>query len=70
MAPKLVTHLFRMLAEIHAAGIAMLLVEQNAYQALRLAQRGYVLETGRLAVAGTAAELLNNPSVKAAYLGA
>ena len=70
LAPKLVTQLFQMLAGIHQAGISILLVEQNAYQALHLAQRGYVLETGRLVLAGDARDLLNNPSVKAAYLGA
>ena len=70
LAPKLVTQLFHILADIHRCGIPILLVEQNAYQALRLVHRGYVLETGRLVLAGSAAELLNDPSVKAAYLGA
>ena len=70
LAPKLVTQLFQTLAEIHRAGIPLLLVEQNAYQALRLVHRGYVLDTGRLTLTGAAADLLTNPSVKAAYLGA
>jgi len=55
--------------ELNAAGTTSLLVEQNARQALKLANRGYVLETGRLTVAGSAAELMDNPGVKAAYLG-
>ena len=69
LAPKLVTQLFQILADIHRAGITVLLVEQNAYQALRLVHRGYVLETGQLVLAGPASTLLNDPSVKAAYLG-
>jgi len=69
LAPVLVREIFQTLREINAAGTTILLVEQNARQALKLAQRGYVLETGRLSVAGTAAELMDNPGVKAAYLG-
>jgi branched-chain amino acid transport system ATP-binding protein len=69
LAPVLVREIFQTLREINAAGTTILLVEQNARQALKLAHRGYVLETGRLTVAGTAAELMDNPSVKAAYLG-
>jgi ABC-type branched-subunit amino acid transport system ATPase component len=53
----------------NAGGITILLVEQNARQALKLAHRGYVLQTGRLTVAGSADELMDAPSVKAAYLG-
>ena len=52
-----------------AAPTTILLVEQNARQALKLAHRGYLLETGLLKVAGTSEELMDNPSVKAAYLG-
>jgi branched-chain amino acid transport system ATP-binding protein len=69
LAPVLVREIFQTLREINAKGTTILLVEQNARQALKLAHRGYVLETGRLTVAGTAEELMDNPSVKAAYLG-
>jgi branched-chain amino acid transport system ATP-binding protein len=69
LAPVLVREIFQTLREINARGTTILLVEQNARQALKLAHRGYVLETGRLTVAGTAEELMDNPSVKAAYLG-
>jgi branched-chain amino acid transport system ATP-binding protein len=69
LAPVLVREIFQTLREINATGTTILLVEQNARQALKLAHRGYVLETGRLTVAGSASELMDNPSVKAAYLG-
>jgi branched-chain amino acid transport system ATP-binding protein len=69
LAPVLVREIFQTLREINAAGTTILLVEQNARQALKLAHRGYVLETGRLTVAGSAVELMDNPRVKAAYLG-
>jgi len=69
LAPVLVREIFQTLREINSAGTTILLVEQNARQALKLAHRGYVLETGRLTVAGPADELMDNPSVKAAYLG-
>ena len=69
LAPVLVREIFQTLREINAAGITILLVEQNARQALKLAHRGYVLETGRLTVAGPAYELMDHPGVKAAYLG-
>ncbi|HEX5943023.1 MAG TPA: ABC transporter ATP-binding protein [Anaerolineales bacterium] len=69
LAPVLVREIFQTLREINAAGTTILLVEQNARQALKLAHRGYVLETGRLTLAGSASELMDNPSVKAAYLG-
>ena len=69
LAPVLVREIFQTVREINAAGTTILLVEQNARQALKLAHRGYVLETGRLTVAGNATELMDNPSVKAAYLG-
>jgi len=69
LAPRLVREIFQTLREISAAGTTILLVEQNARQALRLAHRGYVLETGRLALSGSAEELLHSPRVKAAYLG-
>jgi branched-chain amino acid transport system ATP-binding protein len=69
LAPVLVREIFNILREINAAGTTILLVEQNARQALKLAHRGYVLETGRITLFGSAQELSNNPSVKAAYLG-
>ncbi len=69
LAPKLVAQLFDVIRQIHALGVTILLVEQNAYQALQVAQRGYVLETGRIVLHGTAAELRENPAVKEAYLG-
>lgn len=69
LAPVLVREIFQTLREINEAGTTILLVEQNARQALKLAHRGYVLETGRLTLAGSASELMDNPSVKAAYLG-
>ena len=69
LAPVLVREIFQNLGEINAAGTTILLVEQNARQALKLAHRGYVLETGRITLAGMAKDLMDNPSVKAAYLG-
>lgn len=69
LAPVLVREIFQTLREINAAGTTILLVEQNARQALKLAHRGYVLETGRLTVAGRADQLMDDPGVKAAYLG-
>jgi branched-chain amino acid transport system ATP-binding protein len=69
LAPVLVREIFQTVREINASGTTILLVEQNARQALKLAHRGYVLETGRLIVAGSAENLMDNPSVKAAYLG-
>jgi branched-chain amino acid transport system ATP-binding protein len=70
LAPVLVREIFQTVREINAAGTTILLVEQNARQALKLAHRGYVLETGLLTVAGTAEELMHDPAVKDAYLGA
>ena len=69
LAPVLVREIFQNLGEINAAGTTILLVEQNARQALKLAHRGYVLETGRITIAGMAKDLMDKPSVKAAYLG-
>jgi len=69
LAPVLVREIFQTLRDINAAGTTILLVEQNARQALKLAHRGYVLETGRLTGEGSAEVLMNDPSVKAAYLG-
>jgi branched-chain amino acid transport system ATP-binding protein len=69
LAPTLVRSIFRVIRDINAAGTAVLLVEQNARMALRIARRGYVLETGRLVLTGAAAQLLENADVKRAYLG-
>jgi branched-chain amino acid transport system ATP-binding protein len=69
LAPKLVMQLFEVIRGIHKEGITILLVEQNAYQALRVAQRAYVLETGKTVLEGSAKQLQENPDVKKAYLG-
>ena len=69
LAPKLVTQVFSMIREIHRHGMTILLVEQNAYQALQIAQTAYVVESGRIVLRGPAEELKENPAVKQAYLG-
>jgi branched-chain amino acid transport system ATP-binding protein len=69
LAPLLVRAIFQTLKEINGQGVAILLVEQNVRAALRLAHRGYVLETGKLALSGTADELRQDPRVRKAYLG-
>jgi len=69
LAPKLVTQLFEGIRQIHGHGVTILLVEQNAYQALQIAQTAYVLETGSVVLEGPAAALRENPAVKQAYLG-
>lgn len=69
LAPKLVREIFRTVREINRQGVTVLLVEQNANLALRLAHRGYVLETGRLALGGAASELREDPRMREAYLG-
>ncbi len=69
LAPILVEEIFSIISRINADGVSILLVEQNAAMALSIANRGYVLETGKIALAGTAAELLSNPQVQTAYLG-
>jgi branched-chain amino acid transport system ATP-binding protein len=69
LSPLLVREIFRVLAEINAAGTTVLLVEQNANMALRAAHRAHVLETGAIVKSGTGAELLGDPAVRAAYLG-
>ncbi len=69
LAPVLVQEIMQTIRAINATGTTVLLVEQNARQALKVANRGYVLETGNLALAGSAEELMNNTRVKAAYLG-
>ncbi len=69
LAPVLVRDIFETLKEINAQGTTILLVEQNANMALKLASRGYVMETGNIVLEGTSAELAANPEVKRAYLG-
>ena len=69
LAPMLIQQIFEIITEINSQGTTMLLVEQNAQQALRRAHRAYVLETGRIVKDGTGQELLVDPSVKDAYLG-
>ncbi|MEV4708266.1 ABC transporter ATP-binding protein [Actinoplanes sp. NPDC049316] len=69
LAPMLIQQIFDIIVEINQQGTTVLLVEQNAQQALSRAHRAYVLETGRIVKSGTGAELLHDPSVKDAYLG-
>ncbi len=69
LAPVLKYELFRKLRQLNEEGMTILLVEQNANLALRLAHRGYVMDTGNIVAEGTGEELLNNPEVKKAYLG-
>lgn len=69
LAPVLVREIFRVLEEINQSGTTILLVEQNANMALRVAQRGYVLETGTIVLSGSGAELLRDKRVREAYLG-
>jgi branched-chain amino acid transport system ATP-binding protein len=70
LSPLLVRTIFDTIVRINAEGISVLLIEQNVYQSLRIAARGYVLETGKIALSGTGSDLLNNDQVKAAFLGA
>ena len=69
LAPLLVEEIFRVVQELNAAGVTLLLVEQNARAALVIASRGYILETGRIIKTGPAAELLADDAVRKAYLG-
>jgi branched-chain amino acid transport system ATP-binding protein len=69
LAPVLVREIMQTIKDINQTGTTILLVEQNARQALKIAHRGYVLETGTLTLAGNAKELMDDPKVKAAYLG-
>src|SRR5689334_1837783 len=69
LAPLIVRQIFEIVREINAGGVTVLLVEQNAAQALALANRGYVLETGEIVLSGTGQELLADDRVRAAYLG-
>ena len=69
LSPLLVAEVFKIIEEIRKSGTTVLLVEQNAKTALEIADRAYVLETGRIVLSGDAHELMNNDSVKKAYLG-
>ena len=69
LAPILVEQIFDIIRELHKAGTTILLVEQNAQAALSVADRGYVLETGKIVTSGTGAKLLDSPAIKKAYLG-
>ena len=69
LAPILVEQIFGIIRELHAAGTTILLVEQNAQAALDIADRAYVLETGKISLDGNAKDLLNDDSIKKAYLG-
>jgi branched-chain amino acid transport system ATP-binding protein len=69
LAPVLVDEIFSIIGEINRAGTTILLVEQNAYKALSIADRAYVLETGRISLSGSAKELMEDERVKKAYLG-
>jgi branched-chain amino acid transport system ATP-binding protein len=70
LAPILVEQIFAIIGDINKQGMTILLVEQNALMALKTAARGYVLQTGRIVRSGNAGELLNDPEVRKAYLGA
>ena len=69
LAPQMIANIFRIITEINKQGVTILLVEQNAQQALSRAHRAYVLETGSITKEAKASDLLNDPHVKAAYLG-
>jgi branched-chain amino acid transport system ATP-binding protein len=69
LAPLMVQEIFRVLKQINATGLTILLVEQNVRQALKIAQRGYVLENGKIVLADSGARLLDDPKVIGAYLG-
>jgi branched-chain amino acid transport system ATP-binding protein len=69
LSPIMVDKIFEVVSEIHARGTTILLVEQNASRALQLADRGYVMESGEITMSGESKALLNDPKVRAAYLG-
>lgn len=69
LAPQIVETIFRIVLEVNKQGMTVLLVEQNAFQALKVAHRAYVIETGEITLTGTGQDLLTNPKVKEAYLG-
>jgi branched-chain amino acid transport system ATP-binding protein len=69
LAPTMVETVFRVIAEIRRQGVTVLMVEQNAALALRMADRAYVMESGRISLEGAARDLLDNADVRRAYLG-
>jgi branched-chain amino acid transport system ATP-binding protein len=69
LAPMMVARIFELVRDIAAQGVTIFLVEQNARLALEISQRGYVMESGAIALGGRSAELLDNPRVREAYLG-
>ncbi|MDO4921893.1 MAG: ABC transporter ATP-binding protein [Phascolarctobacterium sp.] len=69
LAPLIIKDIFNIIGEINRQGMTILLIEQNANMALKVADLAYVLETGRITMSGTGRELLENPDIKAAYLG-
>jgi branched-chain amino acid transport system ATP-binding protein len=70
LAPLMVDKIFEVVADIHRQGVTVVLVEQNARRALQLASRAYVMESGQITLSGAAADLLDDPLVRQAYLGA
>ena len=69
LSPLLVREIFDIIRDINSQGVTILLVEQNAKMALGIADRAYVIETGKIVMSGTGAELLNSEDIKKAYLG-
>ena len=69
LAPIIVNEVFDLLKQINSSGVTVLLVEQMANSALKISNRAYVIETGRIVLEGTGEEILNNPDVAKAYLG-
>lgn len=68
LAPLVVKDIFKVIGDLHAKGVTILLVEQNARQAIAVADRSYLLETGSVALSGTRAELAGNPEIERIYL--
>jgi branched-chain amino acid transport system ATP-binding protein len=69
LAPVVVSQVFAAISRLHGEGLTILLVEQNLKKALEVADRGYVVETGRIALSGSSGEMLDNPVVRSSYLG-
>lgn len=69
LAPLYIQKIFAIIQQIRQTGVTVLVIEQNAHKALRIADRGYVLESGQVMATGTGAELLASSDVRAAYLG-
>jgi branched-chain amino acid transport system ATP-binding protein len=69
LSPIMVDKIFEVVRDVHSRGVTILLVEQNASRALEIADRGYVMESGLISMSGNAKEMLDDPKVRAAYLG-